>query len=274
MRKRGSFTAMASHKGLMVAAAVAGLGGAFALVATTVQCGGDAAARPPATPGMETTRATATDAPAAVAARATPAGNAASTAGRIRARLASCAQISKGLYKTDDETSISPTVAVCELGADAVYWTADMDIDCDGIVTPRCNKRTDQAFQPGTAAESSTGTALKADELPYVVVPSVSSRFNFEKAGIELGTVVMVISGDKIEYGIIGDTGPEAIIGEASYAMAKSLGIDPDPSTGGTDGPVLYIAFKGKAAVVRKNEDHAEAVAIGKARAAAIFSAP
>ncbi len=58
----------------------------------------------------------------------------------------------------------------------------------------------------------------------------------------------------KIEYGIIGDTGPDDIIGEASYAMAKSLGIDPDPSTGGTDDEVVYVAFTGKSDAVKKNE--------------------
>jgi hypothetical protein len=202
---------------------------------------------------------------------APPPSGAASTAERIRTRLAACTQLSTGLYKTDDKAGVGATIKVCGLGEDAVYWTADMDIDCDGLVTERCSLKTDPDFQPGTAAESSLGKALDAAELPYVVVPSPSALFDFRKAGLALGTVVMVIYGEKIEYGIIGDTGPASIIGEASYAMAKRLGIDPNPSTGGSDGPVLYVAFKGSAAVVKKNEDHAEAVTIGKARATAVF---
>ena len=247
----------------------------IALVALTIvamlaamHCGGDGTLPPPRT--VSTTSTASTTSAVSTASTTAPQ----SIADRIRARLATCAQVSKGLYKTDDQPSAPASVPVCELGADAVYWTADMDIDCDGVVTPRCSKKTDPAFQPGTAAETSKGTALTADELPYVVVPSPSATFDYRKFGLELGTVVMVIYGDKIEYGIIGDTGPKTIIGEASYAMAKNLGIDPNPSTGGTDGPVLYIAFKGKAAVVKKNEDHAEAVAIGKARASAVFGAP
>jgi hypothetical protein len=35
-----------------------------------------------------------------------------------------------------------------------------------------------------------------------------------------------------------------AIIGEASYKTAADLGIDPDPSSGGTDSGVTYIFFK------------------------------
>ncbi len=42
---------------------------------------------------------------------------------------------------------------------------------------------------------------------------------------------------------MVGDTGPDEIIGEASYATAKALGIDPDPETGGTDSGVTYIVF-------------------------------
>jgi predicted transcriptional regulator len=53
-----------------------------------------------------------------------------------------------------------------------------------------------------------------------------------------------VIFNSRVVYAVIGDTGPTAIIGEASYATARDLGIDPDPSTGGTDGPVTYICFK------------------------------
>ncbi|MBL8976317.1 MAG: hypothetical protein JNK56_37275 [Myxococcales bacterium] len=53
--------------------------------------------------------------------------------------------------------------------------------------------------------------------------------------------------------------------------MAESLGIDPDPSTGGSDGPVTYIAFTGKSAVVTTMEDHDEAVAVGTARAAELL---
>ena len=71
--------------------------------------------------------------------------------------------------------------------------------------------------------------------------------------------------------GIVGDIGPSSILGEASYAMASGLGINPNPSTGGAASGVTYVVFTGKSAVVQKNEDHAEAVTLGTARAAQLL---
>lgn len=187
------------------------------------------------------------------------------TAAAILAKLGTCTKVSTAPYATDDDEA--PTIDVCGL-KNAVWWKADLDVDCDGKTTTECNAQTDPAYQDQTAATDSSDDPLDAASLPYVVVPQASSRWDYEKSGLALGTVVAVIYKGKIEYGIIGDTGPTDIIGEASYAMAKSLGIDPDPSTGGTDDGVVYVAFTGKSDAVKKNEDHAEAVTIGKARTA------
>src|SRR6266498_809462 len=54
------------------------------------------------------------------------------------------------------------------------------------------------------------------------------------------------ISKSKVVYAVFADEGPKNIIGEASYATAKALGINPDPSNGGTDSGVTYIVFPGK----------------------------
>src|SRR2546421_10780648 len=42
----------------------------------------------------------------------------------------------------------------------ATFWTADMDIDCDGRETAFCNKKTDPDFQN----QLSCGTDIAADE--------------------------------------------------------------------------------------------------------------
>ena len=49
--------------------------------------------------------------------------------------------------------------------------------------------------------------------------------------------------------------------------MASALGIDPDPSTGGVDSGVAYIAFTGASALVSPIEDHAAATTLGIAKA-------
>lgn len=184
----------------------------------------------------------------------------------LLAKLANCKQVSAGKYKTDDASNLPENIPICGLTG-AVWWTSDMDIDCDGKQTAQCNKQTDSSYQNQTAATDSKGNPLDAAALPYVVIPGTSARFSYATAGLKMGSVVAVLYKGNIEFGILGDVGPNNIIGEASYAMAKSLGIDPDPSTGGVDKGVTYIAFTGTTAVVKKKEDHAEAVTLGQSLA-------
>ncbi|WP_413802917.1 glycoside hydrolase family 75 protein [Streptomyces iranensis] len=180
------------------------------------------------------------------------------TAAQLLAKVQSCSQISSGKYRTDEETSA--TVPVCGANG-AVFWKADMDVDCDGQVTSRCNEDTDPWFQDDTAFHQSDGKPLIADKLPYVVVPSPSSTWDYRQAGIKGGGVVAVIYNNKVEYAVVGDTGPTAIIGEASYATANALGIDPDPETGGAESGVTYILFKNSS--VSPIENHDKAVSVG-----------
>lgn len=180
------------------------------------------------------------------------------SAADLLAKVTSCSQISNGKYKTDDETSA--TIPVCGKNG-AVFWKADMDIDCDGQRTTNCNENRDPWYQDDTAFHQSDGKPLKAESLPYVVVPSSSSIWNYSGAGIKGGGVVAVVYNNKVEYAVVGDTGPTKIIGEASYATAKALGIDPDPATGGVDSGVTYILFKNSK--VSPIESHSAAVSLG-----------
>lgn len=191
------------------------------------------------------------------------------TAAELLAATTGCATVVGGKFATDDDGTAG-TINICG-AANAVYWTADMDIDCDGKTTAKCNPTADPAYQNQTSATDSHGDPLDAAALPYVVVPSPSARFHFMDAGLDLGSVVAVIYDGQVEYAVIGDTGPTNIIGEASYATASALGIDPDPSTGGTDGPVTYIAFTGAAAHVDPIEDHAAATQVGIAAASKLL---
>ncbi|MFJ9538447.1 glycoside hydrolase family 75 protein [Streptomyces sp. NPDC101225] len=180
------------------------------------------------------------------------------SAADLLAKVTSCSQISHGKYRTDDETSA--TIPVCGKNG-AVFWKADMDIDCDGRRTSKCNEDTDPWYQDDTAFHQSDGSPLRADSLPYVVVPSSSGIWNYSGAGIKGGGVVAVIYHNKVEYAVVGDTGPTKIIGEASYATAQALGIDPDPENGGTDSGVTYILFKNSR--VSPIESHSAAVTLG-----------
>ncbi|HKN54449.1 MAG TPA: glycoside hydrolase family 75 protein [Amycolatopsis sp.] len=201
--------------------------------------------------------------PSAVAAAspAQPAAPAAGpTASQLLAKTSSCHQISNGKYKTDEDVS-GRTVAICDANG-AVFWKADMDIDCDGQRTTQCNENTDCCFQADTAFHQSNGQPLNAAKLPYIVVPSTSSIWKYTSSNLKGGGSCAVIFNGKVEYAVIGDTGPTQIIGEASYATAKDLGINPDPSNGGTDSGVTYICFKGSK--VSPIENHANATSTGQ----------
>jgi hypothetical protein len=149
-----------------------------------------------------------------------------------------------------------------------VFWRADMDINCNGKRTTACNENTDPGYQPDTTMKDSQGQFLDAAAIPFVVIPAASARFDYRMRGIAPGSVVAVIYRNVVEYGVVGDEGQPDIIGEASVAMARRLGIDADPSTGGADSGVTYVVFTGPAAVVTRAEDRDETVRVGVARAA------
>lgn len=183
------------------------------------------------------------------------------TADQLRDRVTGCeTQVSQGLYA--EREGMTRDIPVCSTGA-AVHWKSGMTIDCDGQRTEQCNEDTDPAFQPETAFSQSDGEPLIASELPYVVLPLASDIWDFHDSELAGGTVVAVVFEDAVVYGVVGDLGPSGQIGEASYAMADALGIDPDPATGGTSGKVVdYIAFPG--VVAEPIEDPAQAVTLGE----------
>ncbi|QUC59855.1 glycoside hydrolase family 75 protein [Streptomyces sp. A2-16] len=183
----------------------------------------------------------------------------------LLAKVRKCAPVSRGRYRSDDGTAA--TVPVCGT-RDAVFWKADLDIDCDGRPGRRCNRRTDPLFSDATAYQQSDGRYLSAERLPYIVVPAPSRIWDHREHGVRGGSVAAVVYRDRVQYAVVGDVGPGHIIGEASYATAKALGIRPDPRGGGTPSGVTYIVFRNTQ--VKPIEDHAAAVATGE-RLAKLF---
>ncbi|MGW2239088.1 glycoside hydrolase family 75 protein [Streptomyces sp. NPDC001759] len=187
------------------------------------------------------------------------------SAADLLAKVRGCTPVSRGRYRSDE--GAPATIPVCGT-RDAVFWKADLDIDCDGRAGPRCNRRTDPLFSSLTAYQQSDGRHLSAERLPYIVVPAVSRIWNHRHHGVRGGSVAAVVDRDRVQYAVVGDIGPRGIIGEASYATARGLGITPDPRRGGTPSGVTYIVFKDSQ--VKPIEDHAAAVAAGQ-RLARLF---
>ncbi|MFC7303167.1 glycoside hydrolase family 75 protein [Streptomyces monticola] len=183
-------------------------------------------------------------------------------AAALLAKVRHCKQISRGKYRADDGTAAN--IPVCGTRG-AVFWKADLDIDCDGRQSRRCSKRTDPYFQPTTAFQDSRGRHLDSASLPYVVVPGASRIWNHAKSGVWGGGIAAVIYRGKVQYAVVGDTGPTDLAGEASYATARALGINPDPVRGGAPGGVTYIFFTKSQA--RPLENHKATVRTGEALA-------
>jgi len=170
------------------------------------------------------------------------------------AKLAAAAKKAKDVgekYPISHGSKISSTIftdwAGFQTGA-AYVWTADMDIDCDGI-DYKCKGNTDGQ------SETSFG-ALAAYDVPFIVIPqSFVDKHSKELSG---NNVMAVICDGKMYYGIFGDTDGDSpeVIGEASWLMGKTCF-----PTGNTDGgnghgqaDVTYIAFTGKDAVLPSSD--------------------
>ncbi len=166
-------------------------------------------------------------------------------AAELLAAVRDCAPVSSDRFSSDDGEPAD--IDVCGR-RDAVFWKADLDIDCDGRPGRYCNERTDPLFSDTTAYQQSDGRQLSAERLPYVVVPAPSHRWNHQEHDVRRGTVAAVVHGDRVRYAVVGDVGPDDIIGEASYALARDLGVRSDPRGGGAASGVTYILFKGSGA--------------------------
>ncbi len=70
-----------------------------------------------------------------------------------------------------------------------------------------------------------------ADKVPYIVVaPDL-----MPKSGARPGDMARVDYNGQQLYAVVADVGPGRKLGEASMDVARSLGIDPDPKSGGLD---------------------------------------
>jgi hypothetical protein len=186
--------------------------------------------------------------------------DAAPTAKQLLAKVGHCAhRLNSKPLQTDE--GAPATVNVCAKNG-AVFMKADMDVDCDGRITRQCNSKTDCCFQNQTAFDRSDGKPLDSAKLPYIVLPEASRNWNWSHNGIGGGSVVAVIYHNKVEYAIFGDTDSPNKAGEASYATAAGLGIDPDPRTGGAQSGVTYIVFEHS--TVEPIESHRAAVSLGE----------
>lgn len=127
-----------------------------------------------------------------------------------------------------------------------VSFVGDADIDCDGGPNPL----KDPFWQSDTALHH-LGKPINSELVPGIVVPP--EILNGVKP-IVLGCKAQVTNRKtgKTELAVVFDVGPHSKVGEISPALAKLIGVNPNPINGGEDDPVLlYELWPGIPAVVK-----------------------
>lgn len=141
---------------------------------------------------------------------------------------------------------------------------ANMDIDCDGDQAspdPRCLGSSDTqgatTWKPQVQQRSNVSD-LNASIHPYVVLGNSGAvGFDPQHYGVHPLSVVAVVCGGQLIYGIWGDTNgdddAQPLVGEASLALATACFGSGMTAHNGHDAPdVLYVAFSGAHAVPRR----------------------
>lgn len=141
------------------------------------------------------------------------------------------------------------TIQNCEIIEDdtgRVFFTADADVDCDGLGS---NPHHDPYFQNDTFLHHN-GHALTAEVTPFVVVPPLIVRGT---KGVVMGCRAKVTNtrNGKWTWAVVADLGPSRKIGELSVEAAERLGLSGNPNTGGTgEHVILYELWPGVEATV------------------------
>ncbi|PKS06105.1 hypothetical protein jhhlp_007939 [Lomentospora prolificans] len=145
---------------------------------------------------------------------------------------------------------------------------ANMDVDCDGAQggpanDGRCaSSRDTQAVSSFQSTVASYGRGIRdldANIHPYIVFGNEGSKpgwktFDPQEVGIQPLSLMAVVCGDKLIYGVWGDTngddGPHPMVGEAAISVAtECFGTEISGDSGYDQDDVLYIAFVGQDAV-------------------------
>lgn len=135
---------------------------------------------------------------------------------------------------------------VFETSDGKVFFVGDFDVDCDGSGG---NPLHDPYFQADTTLHWQ-GKALNAETTPFMVVPGWLPKSVGPIVLGCLGRATNLATGIQVDC-VVGDLGPLKKTGEGSPALAKLLGINPNPNTGGEDNPIiLFECWPGKAATI------------------------
>jgi hypothetical protein len=126
---------------------------------------------------------------------------------------------------------------------DSAFFVGDFDVDIDGSD----HWQSDPCGQADTTLHHN-GKPIDSGKVPGIVLPP--ECINAVK-GVVLGCKATATYRGKTVDAVVFDIGPHNKLGEGSEALAKRLGINPDPNRGGVDEQeVTYRFWPGVPAVV------------------------
>jgi hypothetical protein len=105
---------------------------------------------------------------------------------------------------------------MCRFPSGQLYFDSKLDLDTDGSVF----HSQDGTGQGETSAKNPDKSSLDADLINYFVLP----KHFFQRFGIKIGDIGVVIFGIRKVYACFGDVGPPTKLGEGSIALHRELG--------------------------------------------------
>lgn len=121
----------------------------------------------------------------------------------------------------------------------AIEYIAGMMIDADN----KNGKNTDgdPKFQPRIAFQGAPN--LDGQTIPFIVIPGDFKKSHPE---VKLGDYATITYKEKTIHAIVADIGPDGVLGEASPAAARSIGVDANGVSGGLQtASVRYTIYAG-----------------------------
>lgn len=99
------------------------------------------------------------------------------------------------------------------------------------------------SLQDATKKLTDPARYVNSDSIPYIVLPNNKTLL----AEIKMGDIARVenLRNGKSAYAICADIGSKDKIGEGSIFLARELGIDASPKTGGIRDSISYVVFPG-----------------------------
>ena len=184
------------------------------------------------------------------------------------ALTSTCAQLA-GTTKFAKDSGGSKTVPICQLNG-ALFWKADLDVDCDGGQGAAC--KADPYYQADTATVDSKGNPLDASSLALRRRPPAEQRLRLQSRGAEARERRRRDLPGKDDVRHPRRSRPDGRHRRGVLCHGAKARHQPQPHFGRRRQGVTYVAFTGATAIVTKKEDMVQASTIGQSRTAAVIS--